>query len=282
MKGFGVWLLLLAVIAAPVRADDKPLVLSSIMPIQLMVAEIGGDAVNSELLIPPTLSPHDFQLKPSDAQRLREASAVIWVGPAMEPSLRKLLRKLDHATALFPVMGPDDDAHVWLDGDKVQQIAHKIAKVLSDKIPLRSAFFHANAARFGAEFRLYDKQLAAEFQRFPAKPYLVLHDAFSRFESHYNLPRGAVVMTSDEHMPGARHVVELRKRLKAGEFSCVFREPQYSAQLLQALMADLSIPVIEVDPLGVDRNKADGFLSLYRQLGEAFLQCFRQSGVSAP
>ncbi|GAB3370265.1 zinc ABC transporter substrate-binding protein [Spongiibacter taiwanensis] len=279
LKGFCVWLLLLAVIAAPVRADDKPLVLSSIMPIQLMVAEIGGDAINSDLLIPPSLSPHDFQLKPSDAQRLREASAVIWVGPAMEPSLRKLLRKLDHATALFPVIGHDDDAHVWLDGDKVQQIAHRIAKVLSDKMPIRSAFFHANAARFGAEFRAYDKQLAADFQRFPPRPYLILHDAFSRFESHYNLPRGAVVMKSDEHMPGARHVVELRKRLQAGEFQCVFREPQYSASLLQALTADLSVPVIEVDPLGVERNKADGFLSLYRQLGEAFLRCFRQSGV---
>lgn len=281
MKGFAVWLLLLWVVAAPVSADERPLVLSSIMPIQLMVAEIGGDAINSEVLIPPTLSPHDFQLKPSDAQRLRAAAAVIWVGPGLEPSLRKLLRKLDHATALYPVMGPDEDAHVWLDGEKVQQIAHRIAKVLSDKMPLRSAFFHANAARFGAEFRLYDKQLGAELLRYPPRSYLVLHDAFSRFEAHYNLPRGEVVMKSDEHMPGARHVAELRKRLQAGEFSCVFREPQYSASLLKALTADLSVPVIEVDPLGVEMNKADGFLSLYRQLGEAFLQCLRQPGISA-
>ncbi|AKH68183.1 ABC-type Zn2+ transport system, periplasmic component/surface adhesin [Spongiibacter sp. IMCC21906] len=275
MKQVCVLMMLLIWMVAPVSAQDRPIVLSSVMPLHLLVAEIGGDAIDSQLLIPATLSPHDFQLKPSDAQRMHDATAVIWVGPGLEPGLRKLLKKLDQAQALYPVMEVGEDPHVWLDGALVQQIAHKIARVLSSNMPARSAFFHANAARFGAEFRAFDKQLAQRFKQSTALPYLLLHDGFSRFESHYQLPKGEVVMSSDEQMPGARHIVELRKRLQAGEFACVFREPQYSESLLEALTAGLEVPVIEVDPLGYDLNTADGFLSLYRQLGEAFLSCFK-------
>lgn len=91
-------------------------------------------------------------------------------------------------------------------------------------------------------------------------------------------------MSGSDRLPGARHIVELRARLQAGEFACVFREPQYAPAMLNALVAGLDIPVIEIDPLGssdsarrTNKGKeegADGFLGLYRQLGQAFLACF--------
>lgn len=274
LKVVWLWVLLISALTGVAQAAEKPLVLSSIMPLHLIVSEIGGEAVRSELLIPAILSPHDYQLKPSDVQRLRNADAVVWVGPGLEPSLRKLLRKLDTATALYPDMAPGEDPHMWLDGEQVQQIAHRIARVLSGLLPVRGAYFHANAARFAAEFRQYDKQLAARLDAREPRNYLWLHDGFSRFEQHYQLPRAAAVMQSDEHVPGARRIVALRKQLQAGEFDCVFREPQYSTSMLNALVADLDIPVIEIDPLGVGRERADGFLDLYRQLGKAFLSCF--------
>lgn len=261
-------------LAGQVWAEQQPLVLSSIKPLQLLVAEVGGEAIDSRVLIPATSSPHDFQLKPSDVQHIREADVVLWIGPNLEPSLSKLLRKRDNATALYPVVGVGEDPHFWLDGDEVQQMAHRIARLLSNLLPVRSAYFHANAARFSAEFRQYDKQLAESLARLSPRPYLLFHDGFSRFEGHYGLPEAEVVMVSEDQMPGARHIVNLRKRLQSGEFACVFREPQFSEALLEALVSGLSVPVIEVDPLGMKLGEADGFLALYRQLGEGFLSCF--------
>ncbi|WP_269618951.1 metal ABC transporter solute-binding protein, Zn/Mn family [Zhongshania sp. BJYM1] len=265
--------------------SNKPVVLSSIMPLQMIVHDIGGDAITAELLAPATVSPHDFQLRPSDAQRVQDADLVLWVGPMLETYLQKLLRKQDNAVALYPDLKNNEDPHVWMDADEVQIIARRIARLLSDRLPARGAYFHANAARFSTEFRQYDKQLQQEISRHERRPYLLLHDGFSRFERHYGLPAGEMVMSGGDRLPGARHIVGLRARLQAGEFACVFREPQYAPAMLNALVSGLEIPVIEIDPLGArvgvsgDNGKgenvgADGFLNLYRQLGQAFLACF--------
>jgi zinc transport system substrate-binding protein len=272
--------------------SNKPLVLSSVMPLQLIVQNVGGSAVTAELLAPASVSPHDFQLRPSDVQRVLSADLVFWVGPMLETYLHKLLRKQSNATAFYPDLKTNEDPHVWMDADEVQSIARRVARLLSDRLPSRGAYFHANAARFSSEFRQYDKELQAEIDRSERRPYLLLHDGFSRFERHYGLPAGEMVMSGSDRLPGARHIVELRARLLAGEFACVFREPQYASAMLNALVAGLDIPVIEIDPLGANmslnmdsdsgfisngvggKEGADGFFGLYRQLGQAFLTCF--------
>jgi zinc transport system substrate-binding protein len=272
--------------------SNKPLVLSSVMPLQLIVQNVGGNAVTAELLAPASVSPHDFQLRPSDVQRVLSADLVFWVGPMLETYLHKLLRKQSNATAFYPDLKTNEDPHVWMDADEVQSIARRVARLLSDRLPSRGAYFHANAARFSSEFRQYDKELQAEIDRNERRPYLLLHDGFSRFERHYGLPAGEMVMSGSDRLPGARHIVELRARLLAGEFACVFREPQYASAMLNALVAGLDIPVIEIDPLGANmslnmdsdsgfisngvegKEGADGFFGLYRQLGQAFLTCF--------
>ena len=277
-----VWGVLLAWMLSNIAWADssKPVVLSSIMPLQLIVQDVGGDAITAELLAPATVSPHDFQLRPSDAQRVHSADLVVWVGPVMETYLEQLLRKQDNAVALYPDLKHDEDPHLWMDAEEVQSIARRVARLLSDRLPSRGAYFHANAARFSTEFRQYDKQLREEIDRREVLPYLLLHDGFSRFERHYGLPAGEMVISGSDRLPGARHIVELRKRLQAGEFACVFREPQYAPAMLKALTVGLEIPVIEIDPLGArilaggKEDGADGFLELYRQLGQAFLACF--------
>jgi zinc transport system substrate-binding protein len=255
-------------------AADKPVILTSITPLQLLVRDIAGDAVTVDVLAPANVSPHDFQLRPSDMQRLRSANVVLWVGPAMESYLQKAVAEQNNAVALYPALSLGEDPHVWMDAEQVQHMARRIARILSDRMPTRGAYFHANAARFSTEFRQYDKQLQVDIARVSGRPYLLLHDGFSRFERHYKLLEGEVVMPTSDRLPGARHIVELRARLQQGEFGCVFREPQYPAAMLNALTSGLDIPIIEIDPLGVEISNEDGFLGLYRQLGRAFLSCF--------
>ncbi|WP_373082516.1 metal ABC transporter solute-binding protein, Zn/Mn family [Zhongshania sp.] len=255
-------------------AADKPVILTSIMPLQLLAQDIGGDAVTVDVLAPANVSPHDFQLRPSDMQRLRSADVVLWVGPAMESYLQKAVAEQSNAIALYPALSLGEDPHVWMDADEVQRMARRIARILSDRMPTRGAYFHANAARFSTEFRQYDKQLQLDISHRSGRPYLLLHDGFSRFERHFNLKEAEVVMPSSDRLPGARHIVGLRSRLQKNEFACVFREPQYPAAMLNALTSGLAVPIIEIDPLGAEMKKTDGFLDLYRQLGQAFLSCF--------
>ena len=88
-------------------------VLSSIKPLQLLVSAVGGEQVNSQLLLPPTFSPHDARLKPSQWQSLHQADLIVWVGPQMESFLASALSDRDKVLTLGS-LAPEavaDDPH---------------------------------------------------------------------------------------------------------------------------------------------------------------------------
>lgn len=271
-----VYVILLALSASAFAGQAKPVVLSSIAPLQMLVSEIGGGEIRSELLIPSTASAHDFSLRPSDIKRVRGADLVLWIGPAMEGNVAKILRRHPRSVAMFPALGHNDDPHVWLDAKEIQPMALAIAAHLAELMPEKSDHFLANAARFNTSFRLLDSTVAKEIQSAKKGEYLLLHDGFSRFERHYGLPVARFVVTDSSKLPGTRHLAELRSQLQAGAFSCVFSEPQYPLAILDALLAGVEVPLIELDVMATSIAQSDGFLALYRQVAMAFLSCFKR------
>lgn len=73
---------------------DAPVVVTDIAPVHSLVARVMEGVGSPELLLPPTASPHDFALRPSDARKLNSADAVIWVGEALTPFLEDPIHDL--------------------------------------------------------------------------------------------------------------------------------------------------------------------------------------------
>ena len=72
-------------------AADVPEVVTDIAPIHSLVAQVMGDLGQPVLLLPPGATPHDFQLRPSQAAALNAADLVIWSGPGLVPWLAESL-----------------------------------------------------------------------------------------------------------------------------------------------------------------------------------------------
>lgn len=66
-------------------------VVTSIRPLGFIASAITDGVMATEVLLPDGASPHNYALRPSDVQRLRDADLVIWVGPEMETFLIKSL-----------------------------------------------------------------------------------------------------------------------------------------------------------------------------------------------
>ncbi|HMR29353.1 MAG TPA: zinc ABC transporter substrate-binding protein [Geminicoccaceae bacterium] len=79
--------LTVSALAAPAWAAPK--VVASIQPIHGLVAGVMAGVDEPALLVPPSVSPHGFQLRPSDAAALQAADLVVWVGEAFETFLVK-------------------------------------------------------------------------------------------------------------------------------------------------------------------------------------------------
>jgi zinc transport system substrate-binding protein len=78
--------LVLSLAPLSLRAE-VPRVLADTIPVHSLVAQVMGDLGSPDLLLPPGVSVHDYQMRPSDAARLSGADVVIWTGAGLTPWL---------------------------------------------------------------------------------------------------------------------------------------------------------------------------------------------------
>jgi zinc transport system substrate-binding protein len=74
--------LVLSLAPLSLRAEI-PRVLADTIPVHSLVAQVMGDLGTPDLLLPPGVSVHDYQMRPSDAARLSSADVVVWTGAGL-------------------------------------------------------------------------------------------------------------------------------------------------------------------------------------------------------
>ena len=99
------WLPLAGFGAEPAVA---PRVVASIKPLHSLVVSVMQGISEPALLVPGGASPHDYNLRPSDARTLEQAQVIFWTGPELENFLIKPLHNIKgqvRAVALLDAPG---------------------------------------------------------------------------------------------------------------------------------------------------------------------------------
>lgn len=288
-------LILLPLLLSP-AATAAPQVLATIKPVHSLVAGVMAGAGTPELLIGGALSEHSYEMKPSDARKLREATLIFEIGPDMETYLTGALASArgkvvvleqvpgvrlqraregglwaedDHAHAHGPT-----DPHIWLDPQNAIAMTRAIAEALAKADPAHAALYRANAAKRITELEALDREIAAKLAPVRNTPYLVFHDAYHYFEARYGLKPAGAITVSPERPVGARRLTELRAAVTQGKAVCLFREPQFPPKLIDTLDADTKARVGVLDPLGADLNPGpELYPILMRQLAQSLVGC---------
>lgn len=107
--------LAIAAFAAAAQAE-VPKVVTDIPPVGALVAQVMGDLGQPEVLLTGGASPHDFQLRPSQARALNAADLVVWVGPELTPWLERALEGADHGAQLGLLNAPGTYHRIYPEG----------------------------------------------------------------------------------------------------------------------------------------------------------------------
>ncbi|WP_109079394.1 zinc ABC transporter substrate-binding protein ZnuA [Aggregatibacter kilianii] len=75
-------------------------IVTSIKPLGFIASSIANGVTDVDVLVPPGASPHDYNLKPSDAKKLKSAEMVVWVGEDVDAFLDKSIDDLDYKKVL--------------------------------------------------------------------------------------------------------------------------------------------------------------------------------------
>ena len=77
----------MTVLMAKAAMADVPNVVTDIAPVHGLVARVMEGVGTPQLIVPPSASPHDHAMRPSEARALSQADVVVWMGHTLTPWL---------------------------------------------------------------------------------------------------------------------------------------------------------------------------------------------------
>ena len=300
--------------ALPAQAE-VPRVVADLPSVSALVQQVMGDLGRPETLLQAGADPHDYQLRPSQARSLQEADLLVRIGPEMTPWLEHASAGLAaNATALTLLdlpgthrqdfgagahdhdhghdhdhdhggeadhAGDHDhdhsglDPHAWLDPGNGELWLGAIAEALSKADPENADKYATNATAARDRLAALDAELKTSLAPLAAKPFVVFHDAYGYFTSHYGLTPAIAVSLGDASTPSAARLAEIRDRIKAEGAICAFPEANHDAGLITTVIEGSGLRLgTALDPEGsLLPPDADHYTATLRGLAQALTDC---------
>jgi len=274
--------LALAVYVSSVQAAPAPAltVVASVRPLTLLINDLTqGAEVEVKTLLPRGATPHDYALKPSDLKAVAAADLVLWLGPASEPYLKKIvtnaanvikwearpnLLRLPVRESLHEPHGHgqehhDDhdhhgagfDPHFWFSVDNALVLVDGLAKQLMDLQPQQAAIITQNKARLIERLQQQRTQSSA-IASIAAAPFILSHDAYHYLEEDLGIHSAGAISMDPEIKPGVKHLMAIKKRVEEDKIRCVITDPSVSSALLDKVDVQPPLTRVSIDPLGWD------------------------------
>jgi zinc transport system substrate-binding protein len=249
-------------------------VVATIKPLHSLVAAVmAGSGDSPLLLVEGKNSPHNFTLKPSQVAALQSADIIFTIGDNFELFMQKILPTLPkrvtrvaldkEAELIFQTVrqgkdfdpdahsaGETRDLHYWLLSNNAEAMVMEIARQLSIIYPDKREIYFTNARKINERIEAEHLSIDSRVAPLRGKPFIVFHDAFQYFEKEYGLKAVGSIMLHPGEPPGAKHIGEIREKIKTLGAVCVFREPSFEGKIVDNLIEGTGAKSGVLDPEG--------------------------------
>ena len=164
------------------------------------------------------------------------------------------------------------DPHIWLDPINAKVMLNEMAEHLIENDPKNEAKYKSNLAKALQEIDKLTIDVMTDLSNSVSS--IVFHDAYQYFEERFNVKVLGAFTVNTDVMPGAEQLAEIREIIEHDKVACVFSEPQFNPDIINAVAKDMKIKTGVLDPLGatLDPGK-DLYFNLIRNMSASFKGC---------
>ena len=286
-------------------------VVASIKPIHSLVSYVMDGVGKPSIIVDGSNSPHNFNLKPSNAKSIENADIIFWVGEDIESFLEKPLKSISKKAKVIEMMdikgikklkfrernifeeheGHDDhghgkkekhddhghahgeyDPHIWLDPHNAEVMVEEIANQLAAMDPQNAATYKKNSKNAIEDIEKLIKETKKEMKKDIS--YIVFHDAYQYFEKEFNVSAlGALTLNTDV-APGAKQISEIKEIIEHENVKCLFSEPQFNPDIIKSIAKGTNVKVGVLDPLGANlENGKELYFKLIKDISSSLKKC---------
>jgi ABC-type Zn uptake system ZnuABC Zn-binding protein ZnuA len=238
-------------LASPALAQDRIQVVTTTTDLRSLAEAVGGDRVAALSLVPPNMDAEDYQPRPQDLLRLKNAGVLVRVGLDYDLWADRLLAQTGKAgisrggpgyvDASFGIavlelrgmsVGPGDghahgsgNPHYWLDPNNAEIITGNILEALARIDPENTARYEGNRTAFLDRLKAKLSEWQARLAPLRVLPIVAFHDSWPYFARRFRLDFIGFIETKPGVPPGAAHLAGIIGSMQARGARLVVREP---------------------------------------------------------
>jgi zinc transport system substrate-binding protein len=252
-------------------AAEKLQVVATIFPVYDFARQIGGDLVETTLLLPPGVEAHSFSPTPKDIARISKADILVYTGKYMEPWVEDLLKGIENkdlcvidASKGIELMGEEHhdhegaehekegehhtdeaehhhhggvDPHIWLDPLLVQKMVQTIAAGFAAQDVGNATIYQKNAQAYSRQLGDLDAQIRQMLTSCKHKEIIYGgHFAFGYFARRYGLehtsPYDGFAPNAE---PSPKNIAELIDKIKTTGVKVIYYEELLEPKVAKAI-----------------------------------------------
>ena len=164
------------------------------------------------------------------------------------------------------------DPHIWLDPENAKVILNEMVEHLIENDEKNASIYKSNLNKALKDIDKLLKNVKSELNKdFKS---IVFHDAYQYFEERFNVTVMGAFTVNTDVMPGAEQLSEIREIIEHDKVSCIFSEPQFNPDIINAVAKDMNIKTGVLDPLGATLDPGKGlYFDLIRNMSKSFKGC---------
>jgi ABC-type Zn uptake system ZnuABC Zn-binding protein ZnuA len=239
-------------LASPAYAQDRIQIVTTTTDLRSLTEAVGGERVTAVSLVPANLDAEDYQPKPQDVLRLKNARLLVRVGLDYDLWVDRLVvqagnRELgrggagyvdaSYAIAVLELrgmsVGPGDghahgsgNPHYWLDPKNAEIITGTILEALARLDPANAAVYDANRQAFLARLNSTLAEWETKLAPLQAMPIVAYHNSWPYFARRFRLDFVGFIETKPGVPPSPSHLAGIIKTMRERGVRIVVREPQ--------------------------------------------------------
>jgi len=164
------------------------------------------------------------------------------------------------------------DPHIWLDPENAKVILNEMVEHLIENDAKNASAYKSNLKKALKDIDGLLKSVKSELNKdFKS---IVFHDAYQYFEERFNVNVMGAFTVNTDVMPGAEQLAEIREIIEHDKVSCIFSEPQFNPDIINAVAKDMNIKTGVLDPLGATLEPGkDLYFDLIKNMSKSFKGC---------
>ena len=236
---------------SPGFAQERIQVVTTTTDLRSLTEAVGGERVVAVSLVPPNMDAEDYQPKPQDVLRLRNARMLVRVGLDYDLWVDRLLVQAGrpeigrggtgYVDASFGIavlelrgmsVGPGDghahgsgNPHYWLDPKNAEIVTATILEALARIDPANAAGYEANRSAFLARLQAKLAEWEARLAPLKAMPIVAYHNSWPYFARRFRLDFVGFIEVKPGVPPSPSHLAGIVRTMRARGVRIVVREP---------------------------------------------------------